>query len=384
MPLGYCTNVHAGSTAEEMVDQLQRHAVGVLDQLKWPALGVGLWIPATAAAELAEGARSRALGNWLSDRRLVPYTINGFPFGNFHQAVVKHGVYEPTWWDDARRDYTMLLVRILDQLLEPAAFGSISTLPIAWRHAADGAPPTEAQRGRAAANLLAVGDHLRRLHETTGRWITLAIEPEPGCVLDRNENVLPFFDRYIPMEMRPYISLCHDVCHAAVMGQSQQETIGAYRDAGIFIGKVQVSSAIEVHWPSDRDARTIVADQLSAFAEDRYLHQTMRWTSAGESFFVDDLPLALQQSVDGGEDALWRIHFHVPIHLSQFGALRGTQADILQCLSALSDLPRSSFSGHIEAETYAWTVLPEAMRPPRLIDGIAQELKWLHDQQPFP
>jgi hypothetical protein len=32
---------------------------------------------------------------------------------------------------------------------------------------------------------------------------------------------------------------------------------------------------------------------------------------------------------------------------------------------------------HFEVETYAWGVLPEALRKRRLADGIADELRWL-------
>ena len=32
----------------------------------------------------------------------MPFTFNGFPYGDFHQSVVKHRVYEPTWADAER------------------------------------------------------------------------------------------------------------------------------------------------------------------------------------------------------------------------------------------------------------------------------------------
>src|SRR5678815_3063141 len=100
---GYCTNVHAGRTLDETRANLERHALAVT-----------------------------AFGNWLTERGLVPYTLNGFPYGDFHQQVVKHRVYEPTWWQPERLHYTMQLAQILDAILPTGLEGSISTLPIAW------------------------------------------------------------------------------------------------------------------------------------------------------------------------------------------------------------------------------------------------------------
>ena len=37
----------------------------------------------------------------------------------------------------------------------------------------------------------------------------------------------------------------------------------------------------------------------------------------------------------------------------------------------------AAFTGHLEIETYAWTVLPEAMRKRALPDDIAGEIQWL-------
>ena len=95
---------------------------------------------------------------------------------------------------------------------------------------------------------------------------------------------------------------------------------------------------------------------------------------------VEDLPIALT-SVLMPADLLgqWRIHFHVPIYLQQFGLIRSTQNEITKLLDILSgpasELPE--FTGHFEVETYAWGVLPEAMRLGSLNEGIAKEILWL-------
>ena len=129
--VGYCTNVHAGVDLDAIRTNLDRYAVAVRDAGDSEDLGVGLWIPAEAARTLA--GDSSGFARFLRDRRLKPFTINGFPYDNFHKEVVKHQVYIPTWADPARSQYTCQLADILADLLEDEpeeVVGSISTLPL--------------------------------------------------------------------------------------------------------------------------------------------------------------------------------------------------------------------------------------------------------------
>ena len=70
------------------------------------------------------------------------------------------------------------------------------------------------------------------------------------------------------------------------------------------------------------------------------------------------------------------MHFHVPIHLVQFGRLATTRDEIECCLAAIQG---NRELRHLEVETYAWNVLPLELREPELADGIARELQWLVD-----
>jgi len=84
------------------------------------------------------------------------------------------------------------------------------------------------------------------------------------------------------------------------------------------------------------------------------------------------LPLALKaESLD--PRGQWRVHFHVPIYLSEFGRLRATQDEISRCLAAAA---KHTNCKHFEVETYAWGVLPAELKQPELAAGIAEELKW--------
>jgi hypothetical protein len=373
--VGYCTNVHAGTGLEQARANLERFALGVKRAFRPEGpMGVGLWLSAAAAHQLLQRERGvTELGDWLARHGLVPFTLNGFPHGDFHQRVVKHRVYQPTWWEPARLEYTLDLITILDGILPPGMEGSISTLPICW-----GWPKPDVEELRACSSALRrVADRLAQLEQETGRLIYLCLEPEPGCLLQLSTDVVHFFDFPLGADdrLRRYLRVCHDVCHAAVMFEEQAEVLARYRSAGVRVGKVQVSAAVGLDLgntpPGDRPA---ALKQLAEFAEDRYLHQTtVRTGTTPSPRFFEDLPAALQAL--GQTTGEYRVHFHVPIYLQRFGKLQALQRPILDCLEALEP----GEVRHFEVETYAWGVLPDELRQPDLSAGIAQEMSWFAD-----
>ncbi len=375
--LGYCTNVHAGTDLDQTRANLEQHALAVKRIVSPHAsLGIGLWLSASAARSLRQDGRRGEFQAWLEESGLLPFTINGFPYGDFHQTVVKHCVYHPTWCEQDRLDYTQDLIAIQHQLLPPGMEGSISTLPVQW-----GNPePTADELARSAANLAAIAEHLERLEHQTGRLIYVCLEPEPGCVLQRSSDVVRFFEQFLlpgrnERSIRQHIRVCHDVCHAAVMFEDQTEAIGRYRAAGIGIGKVQVSSALALCLDDlAAEDRPRAIAQLGEFDEPRYLHQTCVRPADDAAHFFEDLPLALQSAEAQELSGQWRVHFHVPIYVEHFGLLSTSRPDIEACLHAVRSCPELS---HLEIETYAWIVLPESLRQPTLAEGIAAEIRWL-------
>ena len=122
--LGYCTNVHAGTDYASTLANLERYALPVKQQVSPDVpMGVGLWLAASAALEMLDQNRIAEFRVWLEAHGLLVFTMNGFPYGDFHQSVVKHAVYRPTWAETKRLDYTLNLVRILTGLLPDSAEG---------------------------------------------------------------------------------------------------------------------------------------------------------------------------------------------------------------------------------------------------------------------
>ncbi len=368
MELSYCTNVHPAEDLDGVLAQLDAYAGPARRAAGLERLGVGLWLPAELARLLAEDgtARERVRAG-LEANGLEVRTINAFPYAAFHAEVVKLDVYRPDWTDARRADYTLDCARVLAELLPPGGSGSISTLPLGWR-----TPWTHDDDARATAALVRVSHGLRELRERTGRTVRLAIEPEPGCVLDTVADVVAWLgprlgaDRIDP----EYIGICLDTCHLAVSFADPAETVAMVDAAGIRIVKVQASAALHVPDPADPASRTAV----SAFVEQRYLHQTRELGPDGTVLRVDDLPEALDGLPAAGP---WRVHFHVPLHLAPTPPLIAT-TDVLRAACAAVRATPHGDEAHLDVETYTWSVLPGGVTD--LVAGIAAELRWAVDE----
>jgi hypothetical protein len=151
------------------------------------------------------------------------------------------------------------------------------------------------------------------------------------------------------------------------MFEGQAEVLRAYRDAGIPVNKVQVSSAIS----ADGGPESLAV--LAGFAEPRWLHQTCVRAADGTVRFWEDIPFALAAEPAGE----WRTHFHVPVFAERLGALGTTQGAIDDCLAELASWPVDE-RPTVELETYAWNSLPDgALGADGLAAGIAREIRWL-------
>jgi len=364
----YCTNVHPGRTVREILAQLDEHAIRVRDEVRpGGALGIGLWLSESCVREvLGQPDGVERLRQALDERRLRVLTLNGFPQKDFHAHVVKHDVYRPSWADPSRLAHTLELAEVLAALLPDGGRGSISTLPLGWRGDGVGVPAC-------AGQLVALARELAEILERTGRWISVDLEPEPGCELDLSEHVVRLFENELLARgdegaIRAHIGACHDICHAAVMGEGQEEALRRYHDFGIFVNKVQVSSAVRVGASG--------LGELGRFVEERYLHQTAVRSAAGREFF-DDLPAALDGIRDMRDVEEARVHFHVPIDraaLDDDGLVLTTSEEIPPAIATARELfPDAVF----EVETYSWGLLPREMRPASLAAGISAEIRHL-------
>ncbi len=366
--LAYCTNVHPAEDLDGVLRQIRVFGGGVRAALGTDLLGLGLWLPAPLARELAEDpSLTDRLRKGLEASGLETVTLNAFPYTGFHAPVVKHAVYSPDWTERARLDYTVDCARVLARLMpDDAARGSVSTLPLAWRE------PWSPDR------LATARDHLGELSTVldgladAGRPVRVGLEPEPGCVVETTGDAARLLT-----DLPPHLGVCLDTCHLAVGFEEPRAALSRLSDAGLPVVKTQASAAVEAPDPGDPETRAA----LSAFTEDRFLHQT-RELLGDRTPGHDDLPEALHGPRPLSGRGPWRTHFHAPLHSPAAVPLRGTTDHLTETLSHLLG-PDGARTDHVEVETYTWSVLPEERRPvgeDGLISGIAAELAWARDR----
>jgi sugar phosphate isomerase/epimerase len=380
--LTYCTNVHAGERWPEVRKNLETH-VAAVKALVAPAqpFGVGLWLSAHAARELAQGALAD-LQALLEASGLYVFTLNGFPYGAFHAGPVKERVYSPDWRDPERLRYTQALAELLAELLPHGGAGSISTLPGGFKPALR----THDDARAAADQLLACVASLHALYERTGKVVALALEPEPCCFLETIDETVAFFGEHLQSErarawlraqtgadahelLQRHLGVCLDACHAAVEFETPRDVAAKLRAAAIPIAKIQLSSGLRI---ARVDAAAV--DALQPYVDPVYLHQVVERRDGVLRRYLD-LPEALAAFAadPGGAAREWRIHFHVPVFLERMRHFDSTQAFLRELLALQRQAP---LSAHLEVETYTWDVLPDEARPVGMTEAIARELRF--------
>jgi len=83
-----------------------------------------------------------------------------------------------------------------------------------------------------------------------------------------------------------------------------------------------------------------------------------------------DLPEALAALGDSTEEREWRVHFHVPIFLTELGEMGEFSSTRFFIEEALQRHLLKPISDHLEVETYTWDVLPQALRTQNVDDAI--------------
>jgi hypothetical protein len=173
-------------------------------------------------------------------------------------------------------------------------------------------------------------------------------------------------------DVASHVGVCLDTCHMAVEFEDPDAAIASVQAAGIRIGKVQLSSALRVPTASAVPPQTL----LAPFVEDTYLHQVV--ISEGEQLRrYTDLPDAVASPREASPQGEWRVHFHVPLFLSEMSGFATTQSYISKVITILTE---QHIPACLEVETYTWDVLPPEYRTTDVCTAIARELAWVRGQ----
>ena len=374
--LTYCTNIHPGETWEEVRESL-KYVLEVRDRLQQSGpFGIGLRLSARAARELAGAQVLRSFRNWLQQHNCYVFTLNGFPYGDFHGTAVKDRVHTPDWTTRDRLTYTKQLFDILAELLPEGMTGGVSTSPLSYAPWHRSAAALQRAKQVSAHYLAEMVDYLADIHQRTGKLLHLDIEPEPDGILEDSEGFVAYYNDYLLKQgrdealVRRHLQVCYDVCHFAVGYESPATVLARFKQQEISIGKLQISAALKADL-ADTDRR-LVRTALQPYDEPTYLHQVTLRHREGTIRGFPDLTPALASLDDPGHTEL-RTHFHVPIYTDSYGVLQSTNDAIVETLAQWRSAP---FTHHLEVETYTWDVLPDHQRL-GLTESIARELDWV-------
>ncbi|MDE0769887.1 MAG: metabolite traffic protein EboE [Opitutaceae bacterium] len=371
--LAYCTNIHRGSSWAETLDSLDRYTMKVRDRVcPDDEYAIGLRLSASAARQLSDSATLLEFQRWLEKRKCYVFTINGFPYGDFHGTRVKEEVYRPDWTSSDRVDYTKSLFDLLCQIAPPGMEGSVSTVPGSFKRFISSEDQLVAMR----KNLAECALHIDALSSKSGRDLHLGLEPEPLCLFETSAETVSFFDALLAAEvgdkdvLLKRLGVNYDACHLAVEYETAEESLGRLVDAGIRISKIHLSSALKVSDFSESTLKT-----LGGFCEEVYLHQVVARTGADPLVRYEDLDVALAARASGEDRAdEWRIHFHIPLHSSPGAPLESTSDQISSVLDIVKGSP--DMCRHFEMETYTWEVLPGGLGAVDVVDQLVREYEW--------
>jgi hypothetical protein len=389
--LAYCSNIHTGESWKDHFDKLKAHIPVIKERLSPDqSFGIGLRLSNVASLELRKEEQLRDFRAWLNENHCYVFTMNGFPYGSFHNTRVKDQVHAPDWTTADRVQYTIRLAQLLAVLLPETMDGGISTSPLSYRFWHKEEERHEVFE-KATMHVLQVVEQLIKIKATTGKSLHLDIEPEPDGLLGESSEFLDWYlDYLLPMgtiflaekfrcsedeaeqHIKAHVQLCYDVCHFAICYEEHKSVINRLHSLGIRTGKIQISAALKAGFAGDEEKRNLVIDAFRTIDEPTYLHQVVARQQDGRLLRYADMPDALADASNATVTE-WRAHFHVPLFIENYGLLQSTRSDIEKVLEIHQQHP---FTGHLEVETYTWEVLPAALRLP-IDESIIRELQWV-------
>lgn len=374
--LAYCTNIHRGETWQETLNSLKNSTLAVREKVcPHEPFAIGLRLSQLAAVELSEPQTLLEFQRWLENNSSYVFTINGFPFGQFHGTRVKEQVYAPDWTSPARLAYTNLLFDLLAQLVPVGVEGSVSTVPGSFKEFIS----RPEQKMEIRKNLMRCVEHISRVSEKSQRQLHLGLEPEPLGLLENSAETIAFFEQLRAehkndSRLTEFLGVNYDTCHFAIEYEEPRHTLTAFQNADIKISKLHLSSALKTK-PTEA-ARAA----LKHFTDEVYLHQVIARDENGKLTRFRDLPDALVEknlqpptfNLQPNEE--WRIHFHVPLHAPAASPFENTNDHLLGAFDWLAENPKRC--SHLEMETYTWEVLPPELKSQSVVTQLAAEYEW--------
>ncbi len=368
--LTYCSNIHPGESWLEVFANLEKYIPNLKSRLSpTQPFGIGLRLADIAAKQLLESNNLAQFQTWLTQQDLYV-----------------------DWSTQERVNYTLNLAQILATLLPKGLDGGISTLPLSYKPWWEKDQASfETVKKKSCLNIASVVIEMIRISEETGKILHIDLEPEPDGLIENTSEVIDFYQNWLlPIggnylseklnidqnlaenKLLEHVRVCYDTCHFSVEYEEPESVFARFQSAGIKIGKIQISAAIQIKIPADIEKRSLIVERLRPFAESTYLHQVIERRGDGTLHHYPDLITALPHLKESLAEE-WRTHFHVPIFIRDYQILQSTQDDIATVLHLLQT---NNACSHLEIETYTWDVLPSEMKID-LLTSIQREYEWV-------
>lgn len=387
--LSYSTLVHPGDTWEEMWTSLTTYLPKIKERVApRQRFGVSLRLSAKSAAQLVGDRAARdEFKKFLDDNDMYVYTVNAFPYGSFKGSIVKEQVYEPDWRSEERTQYTINVAEVLADVAPETISPSIQSAPLGFKPRVTG----EDVIASFTQHVLRVVAHLIELESRTGRYITLALEPEPHCFLETTGETIAYFQNVlysgasatalaklarIPISeaqagLRRHVGIVFDIGHQSVGFEDIPVSLQKLVDAGVPIFKLQEVAAMRIPQVTDE-----AVEALGRFAKSIYLTQTVEKKDGHLTRFLN-LEDAFKAWKTNPGPREWRTHFHVPVFLDDLGPFGTTRFALEQALQFHKTTP---LSRQLEIETYTWDVLPDHLKTGDIVEYVCREIEWVRGQ----
>ncbi len=374
--LAYCTNIHPAETWDETFQMLKTFVLPVRDELRASGVlqqeepyAIGLRLSAIAAEALLEGDTLFDFKAWLAEENCYVFTINGFPYGQFHETSVKENVYRPDWQSRERVTYTKNLFHIIGQLVPEGVSGSVSTSPGSFK-------TFDANLDLMLQHYAEVAEFIESCSEEYQRDLHLGIEPEPFGYLETTDETIEFFNQLhqafpsLSPIIEKRIGVNYDTCHMAIQYEDAATSLKKLADQNIRISKIHLSNAPQLSPQVSEELETI-----RQFEEPTYLHQVIAKKGSQLLRYKDlNEALASQEALSAEQ---WRVHFHIPLYANHQATLSSTEVHLKDSIHYL--LKNKQACEHLEMETYTWGVMPGHLSE-GITTQITNEYAWVLDQ----